>query len=93
MSWVPPAAVIELLLVVGLSGLFYAFWPYRRRALLSVLLMTTTGVLLGQGWELLGLPALKLGEANLVPALVFAAALQPLAGRLTLRFPGQGTAV
>jgi uncharacterized membrane protein YqgA involved in biofilm formation len=86
----PPALLIGLLLVLGCSQLLYAFWPYRTRRYLPVLLLTGLGVLLGQGWQALGLPALRLGEANLLPALAFAAALQPLADRLpplSLRLP------
>jgi hypothetical protein len=71
-----------MLLVLVLSQLFYAFWPYARRSYVPALLLTAVGVLLGQGWDALGLPALRLGQANLVPAVLFAAALQPLADRL-----------
>jgi hypothetical protein len=74
--------VIGVLLVLVLSQLFYAFWPYARRSYLPALLLTAVGVLLGQGWDALGLPALRLGQANLVPAVPFAMALQPLADRL-----------
>ena len=45
----PPGVVIGLLLVLALSQLFYAFWPYARRSYLPALLMTAAGVLLGQG--------------------------------------------
>jgi Kef-type K+ transport system membrane component KefB len=79
---IPPAAVLLVLFVVALALLFYALWPYARRRFPPVLLLTIAGVLLGQGWDALGLPALHLGAANLVPAVLFAAALQPLADRL-----------
>jgi hypothetical protein len=79
---IPPGLLIGLLLVLALSQLFYAFWPYARRSYLIALLLTALGVLIGQGWDALGLPALRLGQANLVPAILFAAALQPLADRL-----------
>ena len=82
MNLIPPGVVVGLLLVLVLSQLFYAFWPYARRSYLPALLLTSAGVLLGQGWDALGLPALRLGEANLVPAVLFAVALQPLADRL-----------
>jgi hypothetical protein len=82
LRFMPPGVVIGLLLVLALSQLFYAFWPYARRSYLQALLLTVVGVLLGQGWDALGLPALRLGEANLVPAVIFATALQPLADRL-----------
>jgi hypothetical protein len=78
----PPGVVIGALLVLVLSQLFYAFWPYARRSYLPALLLTGVGVLLGQGWDALGLPALRLGQANLLPAALFAMALQPLADRL-----------
>jgi hypothetical protein len=79
---IPPGVVIALLLVLALSQLFYAFWPYARRSYLASLLLTAAGVLMGQGWDALGLPALRLGQANLLPAALFAVALQPLADRL-----------
>jgi hypothetical protein len=41
--------------------------------------MTTIGFGLGQLWDFLGLPALRLGQANMVPAVPFALLLQPLA--------------
>jgi hypothetical protein len=79
---IPPGLLIGLLLVLALSQLFYAFWPYARRSYLLALLLTALGVLMGQGWDALGLPALRLGQANLLPAVLFALALQPLADRL-----------
>ena len=82
MTTIPPGVVIGVLLVLILSQLFYDFWPYARRSYLPALVLTAFGVLLGQGWDALGLPAFRLGEANLVPAVIFAVALQPLADRL-----------
>ena len=79
---IPPGIVVGLLLVLALSQLLYAFWPYSRRSYVPALLLTAIGVLLGQGWDALGLPALRLGQANLLPAALFAIALQPLADRL-----------
>ncbi|GAC1474320.1 MAG: hypothetical protein PVS3B2_08080 [Candidatus Dormibacteraceae bacterium] len=61
------------------SQLFFAFLPYRRRAYLPVLLMTAIGFGLGQFWDYIGLPSLRLGQANVLPAVVFALLLQPLA--------------
>jgi hypothetical protein len=87
LSLLQPGLVVGLLLILVLSQLFYALWPYRRRAYLPALLFTALGVLLGQAWDLFGLPALRLGEANLLPAVFFAIALQPLADRLPIRFP------
>jgi hypothetical protein len=75
---IPPGLVVAVLLVLIVSQLCYAFIPYRRRVYLPILLMTALGFGLGQGWDYLGLPSLRLGQANLVPALVFALLLQPL---------------
>ena len=41
--------------------------------------MTALGFGLGQLWDFLGLPAARLGQANVLPATVFALLLQPLA--------------
>ena len=86
MSAVPPALIIDLLMILIVSQLLYAFFPYRRRAYLPVLLLTALGVALGQLWDVLGLPAYRMGGANLLPALLFVLALQPLARRLPIRF-------
>jgi len=75
---VPPGLIVGLLLVFIVSQLCYAFLPYRRRAYLPILLMTAIGFGLGQTWDFLGLPSARLGQANLLPALVFALLLQPL---------------
>jgi len=85
-SGVPPALVIDVLMILVVSQLLYAFFPYRKRAYLPVLVLTTIGVVLGQVWDLLGLPGFRFGNANLVPALLFVLALQPLARRLPIRF-------
>jgi hypothetical protein len=79
--------VVAALLILILSQVLYALWPYRRRSYLPALLLTAVGVLLGQAWDVVGLPALRLGQANLLPAVLFAIALQPLADRLPIRFP------
>lgn len=84
MSAVPPAAVIDLLLVLIVSQLCYAFFPYRERAYLPVLLLTAVGMGLGQLWTILGIPDVRLGAANLLPGVLFAVALQPLASRLPM---------
>jgi uncharacterized membrane protein YqgA involved in biofilm formation len=86
-SLLPPGLLVAVLLVLILSQLLYSLWPYRRRSYFPALLLTGLGVLLGQAWDLLGLPAFRLGEANLLPAVLFAIALQPLADRLPIRFP------
>lgn len=74
--------VVASVVVLILSQLFYAFWPHRERSYLAVLLLTAAGVLLGQGWQYVGLPAIGVGEANLLPAALFALLLQPPAARL-----------
>ena len=71
------------LLVLVVSQLLYAFAPYRRRRdYWLVLILTAIGFGLGQLWDFVGLPARRLGEANVLPALIFALALQLLADRL-----------
>ena len=79
MSHIPPGLVVAILLVLIVSQVCFAFLPYRRRAYLPILLMTAVGFALGQLWDFLGLPSARLGEANVLPALVFALLLQPLA--------------
>ena len=77
-----PGYVVGLVEILATSQLLYAAWPYRRRRYLPVVLLCALGVVLGQAWSLLGLPAVQLGDANVLPALLFAVALQPLADRL-----------
>ena len=79
MKLIPPGLIVAVLLVLIVSQLCYAFLPYRRRAYLPILLMTATGFGLGQLWDYLGLPSWRLGEADFLPAVVFALLLQPLA--------------
>ena len=76
---VPPGLIVGLLAVLILSQLFFAFLPYRRRAYVPILLMTAIGFGLGQLWDFLGLPSARLGQANMLPATIFALLLQPLA--------------
>jgi hypothetical protein len=76
---IPPGLIVATLAVLVLSQLCFALLPYRRRAYLPILLMTAIGFGLGQLWDFLGLPALRLGQANVVPAIPFALLLQPLA--------------
>ena len=78
MNVIPPGVVVAVLLVLITSQVFYAALRYRRRAYLPVLLTTAIGFGLGQLWAYLGLPSLNLGQANVLPALVFALLLQPL---------------
>jgi hypothetical protein len=88
LNLVPPGLVVAVLAVLILSQLFYAFLRYRRRAYVPILVMTTIGFGLGQLWDYLGLPSIRLGQANVVPAIVFALLLQPLA-RFVPRFQRQ----
>jgi hypothetical protein len=76
---IPPGLIVGVLAVLILSQLFFAFLPYRRRAYLPILLMTAIGFALGQFWDFIGLSSLRLGQANMLPAVVFALLLQPLA--------------
>ena len=79
LNFVPPGLLVAVLAVLIVSQLFYAFLRYRRRAYLPILLMTAIGFGLGQLWDYLGLPSLRMGQADILPALVFALLLQPLA--------------
>ena len=79
MNAIPPGVVVAVVLVLITSQVFYAVLRYRRRAYLPVLLTTALGFGLGQLWDYLGLPSLNLGQANVLPAVVFALLLQPLA--------------
>ena len=85
---VPPGLVVAAIAVLIVSQLFYAFLRYRRRAYVPILVMTALGFGLGQLWDYLGLPSARLGQANLLPAIVFALLLQPLA-RFLPRFQRQ----
>ncbi len=79
MKFIPPGLVVAVLLVLIVSQLCFAFLPYRRRAYVPILLMTAAGFGLGQLWDFLGLPSARLGQADVLPALIFALLLQPLA--------------
>ena len=79
MALVPPGLIVAALAVLIVSQLLFAFLPYRRRAYLPILLMTAVGFGLGQLWDYIGLPSLRLGQANMLPAALFALLLQPLA--------------
>ena len=76
---IPPGVIVAALAVLIVSQLFFAFLPYKRRSYLPILLMTAIGFGLGALWDFLGLPSARLGQANMLPAIVFAAMLQPLA--------------
>jgi len=79
LSYIPPGLIVAVLLILIVSQLCFALLPYRRRAYVPVLVMTALGFGLGQAWDFLGLPSLRLGQANVIPALIFALLLQPLA--------------
>ena len=81
-----PALVLAPLLALISSQVFYAFLPYSRRSYPAILLLTAAGFALGQGWQYLQLPSVHIGEGNILPGLLFAAALQPLASRLPIHF-------
>jgi hypothetical protein len=89
-SFIPPGLIVSVLLVLITSQLFYAGLPFRRRSYLSILVMSALGFAAGQLWDFIGLPSLRLGEANVVPAILFALLLQPL-GRFVPR-PGRAGA-
>ena len=78
LALVPPGLVVSTLSVLILSQIFYAVLPYRRRAYVPALFMTALGFAAGQLWDYAGLPSLRLGQADMVPAVIFALALQPL---------------
>jgi hypothetical protein len=79
LNLVPPGLVVAVLAVLIVSQLFYAFLRYRRRAYVPILVMTAIGFGLGQLWDYLGLPSVRMGQADIIPAIVFALLLQPLA--------------
>jgi hypothetical protein len=79
LTLIPPGLIVAALAVLIVSQLFFAFLPFRRRAYLPILLMTAIGFGLGQLWDYIGLPTLRLGQANMLPAVLFALLLQPLA--------------
>ncbi|MGH7910812.1 MAG: hypothetical protein ACREQM_05830 [Candidatus Dormibacteraceae bacterium] len=81
-----PGYLLVVLLILVVSQLCYALLPYRRRRYLLVLLLSAVGMLLGEIWALLGLPALQLGDANLVPGIPLALLFQLLQDRL---WPGR----
>jgi hypothetical protein len=76
---IPPGLIVAILAVLITSQLFFAFLPYRKRAYVPILVATAIGFGLGQLWDYIGLPSLRAGQANLLPAAVFALLLQPLA--------------
>ncbi len=81
-----PGLLLAPLLALIASQVFYALWPYSKRNYVAVLILSGVGFALGQVWQYLQLPSLHMGEANILPALVFAALLQPLAPRVPIHF-------
>jgi hypothetical protein len=76
---IPPGLILAVLFVLILSAAFYAALPYRRRAYVPILVMTAAGFALGEVWDYVGLPSIRVGQANLLPAAALALLLQPLA--------------
>jgi len=81
---IPPGLIVVVLFVLILSAAFYAALPYRRSAYVPILVTTALGFALGQLWDYVGLPSIRIGQANLLPAAVFALLLQ-LAARFVPR--------
>ena len=75
---IPPGLILAVLFTLIASAVFYATLPYRRRAYVPILVLTAIGFGLGQGWDFLGLPSYRVGQANVLPALAFALGLQAL---------------
>jgi hypothetical protein len=86
-GFVPPALLLGVPVTLLLAQVLHTFWHGGRCRYRAVLVLTAAGVLLGEAWDLVGLPGLRLGQLNLVPAVLFAMALQPLGRHLTLRLP------
>jgi hypothetical protein len=86
-GWVPPALLLAVPFTLVLAQLLHALWHSGRCRYRAVLLLTVAGVALGELWDVVGLPALRLGELNLLPAILFAIGLQSFGRRLSLRLP------
>jgi hypothetical protein len=84
---VPPGLLLAVPFTLLLAQLLHALWHSGRCRYRAVLLLTVGGVALGQLWDVVGLPALRLGELNVFPAILFAIGLQPFGRRLSLRLP------
>ena len=87
LAWVPPGLLLAVPFTLLLTQLLHTLWHSGRCRYRAVLLLTVAGVLLGQLWDVVGLPALRLGQLDLLPAILFATALQPFCRRLSLRLP------
>jgi hypothetical protein len=84
-AWIPPGLLLAVPLSLLLAQLLHTFWHSGRYRYRIVLALTIVGVALGQAWDGLGLPAVRMGQLDLLPAIVFAIAMQSLARRLSLR--------
>jgi hypothetical protein len=86
-AWVPPGLLVAVPFTLLVAQLLHALWHTGRCRYLAVLLLTVAGVALGQVWDVVGLPAVRLGQLDLLPAIVFAIGLQAFGRRLSLRLP------
>lgn len=86
-GWVPPALLLAVPFTLLLAQLLHTFWHSGRCRYRVVLLLTVAGVVLGEVWDVVGLPAVRLGQLNMLPAIVFAIGLQSFGRRLSLRLP------
>ncbi len=86
-GWIPPGLVLGIAITLLLAQLLHALWHNGRCRYLAVLLLTAAGIVLGQLWDAVGLPALRLGQVSLLPAVLFAIVLQTMGRRLSLRLP------
>lgn len=86
-GWVPPALLLAVPFTLLLAQLLHALWHSGRCRYRAVLLLTVAGVALGQVWDVVGLPALRLGQLDMLPAILFASGLQVFGRRLSLRLP------
>jgi len=84
---IPPGLLLAVPFTLLLAQLLHALWHSGRCRYLAVLLLTVAGVALGQVWDVVGLPSVRLGQLDLLPAIVFAIGLQPFGRRLSLRLP------
>jgi len=87
LAWIPPGLLLAVPFTLLLAQLLHTLWHTGRCRYRAVLLLTVAGVALGQAWDVLGLPAVRLGQLDLLPAILFATAFQAFARRLSLRLP------
>jgi hypothetical protein len=86
-GWVPAGLLLAVPFTLLLAQLLHALWHSGRCRYRAVLLLTVAGVGLGQVWDVAGLPAVRLGQLDLLPAILFAIGLQSFGRRLSLRLP------